>query len=464
MKSFPWTDLEVRRALGMRLDLAQEGLRYSQISTDSRSISPGALYVALAGDRFDGHDFVADAVAGGAKGVVVSRALPAARDVVVYPVDDTLVALGALAHHRRLDLECPVVAITGSSGKTTTKDFLAAALSTVRKTHTTRGNRNNRVGVPLTLLEAPDDAEVIVLELGTSEPGEIKALTAIASPDVGVVTTVGESHLEGLGSLEGVLHEKLDLLRGLPESARAVVGDEPSELVASAREILPQVRVAGWSERADERARPTAAEPDRAGRYRFRWHGHEVAVPLPGRHAVYNALLALTVADLLGVPAAKAAQGLEEAEIADMRGEIHTVGGLTLLVDCYNANPQSVHAALDLLESYAAIGARVAVLGTMLELGERSDALHDRVLADALSRKIDLVLAIGGFSDAADRLAADSDKVLRALDWPSGYSRLQRRLRGDEVILLKASRGLALEGMIDLFEADYGPDEGEEAR
>lgn len=461
MSQFPWTDLEVRRALGMRLDLASEGLRYSEISTDTRSIQPGALYVALSGDRFDGHDFVADAVAGGAKGVVVSRALPAARDVVVYPVDDTLVALGALARHRRRELECPVVAITGSSGKTTTKDFLTAALATVRKTHATRGNRNNRVGVPLTLLEAPDDAEVVVLELGTSEPGEISALTAIASPDVGVLTTVGESHLEGLGSLEGVLHEKLDLLRGLPKGARAVVGDEPPELVAAAREILPQVRVAGWSERADERARPSSAEPDRSGRYRFRWHGHDVAVPLPGRHAVSNALVALTVADLLGVPAARAAQGLEGAKTADMRGQTHTVGGLTLLVDCYNANPQSVRAALDLLDSYAAIGGRVAVLGTMLELGEQSDALHDRVLADALSRNVDLFLAVGGFAEAADRLSADPERVLRDADWRTGYPGLQSRLQGNEVILLKASRGVALEGMIDLLEAEYGPDEAE---
>ena len=462
MTAFAWNDEEVRRALGMRLDLARDGLRYSEISTDTRSIRPGALYVALSGDRFDGHDFVADAVAGGATGVVVSRALPAARDVVVYPVDDTLVALGALARHRRRELECPVVAITGSSGKTTTKDFLTAALSTVRKTHATRGNRNNRVGVPLTLLEAPESAEMVVLELGTNEPGEIRVLTAIASPDVGVVTTVGESHLEGLGSLEGVLEEKLDLLRGLPKGARAVVGDEPPELVTAAREILPQVRVAGWSERADERARPSGAEPDAFGRYRFRWHGHDVSVPLPGRHAVSNALVALTVADLLGVPAARAAQGLEGAETADMRGQTRTVGGLTLLVDCYNANPQSARAALDLLEEYAAGAGRVAVLGTMLELGPGSADLHDRVLRDALDRDIDLILAVGGFAAAAERLAADLDRVVRAADWRTGYPLLAERLRGDEVILLKASRGVALEGMIDLLEADYGPDETEE--
>lgn len=464
MTAFAWTDLEVRRALGLRLDLARDGLRFTEISTDTRTLQPGALYLALSGDRFDGHDFVADAVAGGARAVVVSRALPAARDIVTYPVDDTLVALGRLAHHRRMQLDCPVVAITGSSGKTTTKDFLAAALATARRTHATRGNRNNRVGVPLTLLETPQESEAVVVELGTSEPGEIRALTEIVSPDVGVVTTVGASHLEGLGSVEGVLREKLDLLRVLPKGAKAVVGDEPSNLVEEARRIMPQVRVAGWSDRADERARPAGAEADAFGRYRFRWHGHGVSVPMPGRHAVSNALLALTVADLLGVPAAKAAQGLERASTAGMRGQTRTIGGLTVLVDCYNANPQSARAALELLEAYGAPSGRAAVLGTMLELGDASPRYHDEVLADALARDIDVVLAVGGFAEAAERMATPSDRVLIAEDWRSGYPLLKQRLAGEEVVLLKASRGVALEGMLDLLEADFGPDETEEAR
>lgn len=464
MTTFAWTDLEVRRALGLRLDLVINGLRFTEISTDTRTLQPGALYVALSGDRFDGHDFVADAVAAGARAVVVSRALPAARDIVTYPVDDTLVALGRLARHRRMHLDCPVVAITGSSGKTTTKDFLAAALATTRRTHATKGNRNNRVGVPLTLLEAPQESEAVVVEVGTSEPGEIEALTDITSPDVGVVTTVGASHLEGLGSVEGVLREKLDLLRGLPKGAKAVVGDEPVTLVDEARKILPQVRVAGWSDRADERARPAGAEADAFGRYRFRWHGHVVSVPLAGKHAVSNALLALTVADLLGVPAAKAAQGLERAAPAAMRGQTRTIGGLTVLVDCYNANPQSARAALELLEAYGAPNGRAAVLGTMLELGESSPRYHEEVLTDALARDIDVVLAIGGFAEAAKRMSAPADRVLVAKDWKSGYPLLKDRLAGDEVILLKASRGVALEGMLDLLESDFGPDETEEAR
>ncbi|MEX2467966.1 MAG: UDP-N-acetylmuramoyl-tripeptide--D-alanyl-D-alanine ligase [Gemmatimonadota bacterium] len=453
---FSWTDLEVRRALGLRTDLGQEDVAYSEISTDSRTLQPGALYVALVGDRFDGHDYVADAVAGGAAGVVVTRLVPGAREVTVYPVQDTLVALGALASHRRQQLECPVVALTGSTGKTTTKDFLAAALGGVLRTHATRGNRNNRVGVPLTLLEVSDDAEAVVLELGTNEPGEIRTLTDIVRPDVAVITNVGESHLERLGSVAGVMEEKLDLLRGLPDGARAVVGDEPPELAPAARAVRADVKVAGWSDRADEDARPDGVETDTFGHHRFRWHGAPVAMPLPGRHAVSNAVLALTVAELLGVSAEAAARGLQAARTGDMRGQVRTIGGLTVIVDCYNANPPSVRAALGLLEAYQASSRKVAVLGTMLELGDATSRLHDEVLDSALARKIDLVVATGGFAEAARRRGgALGDRVIVGTDWRESYPALRDRLAGDEVMLLKASRGIALEGMLPMLEADF---------
>lgn len=461
MTLFPWTDLDVRKALGLRVELADADVAYTAVSTDSRTLEPGALYVALTGERFDGHDFVADAVAAGASGVVVSKPVPAARDVRTYPVDDTLVALGALAAHRRTRLDCPVVAITGSAGKTTTKDLLAAALRRTHRVHATRGNRNNRVGVPLTLLDAPSDAEVVVLELGTNEPGEIGTLTAIARPDGAVLTTVGESHLERLGSVEGVLQEKLDILRGLVEHGFAVVGDEPPALPAAAREIVPGARVAGWSERADRDLRAEGAEAGSDGRYRFSWHGHEVHVPMPGRHAVVNALLALAVAEWLGVSPEAAVRGLEGARTADMRGQLRNVGGLTLLVDCYNANPQSVRAALALLEEIRTPAPKVAVLGSMLELGEASDRLHDEVLADAVGRDIGLVVATGAFSDAAARVDRDDDeRILAATTWREAYAFLRERLRGDEYILLKASRGIALEGVLPLLEADFGPSAG----
>jgi UDP-N-acetylmuramoyl-tripeptide--D-alanyl-D-alanine ligase len=456
MTSFTWTDAGVRQALGLRVDLAQEDVTYTGVSTDSRAIEEGQLYVALVGDRFDGHDFVAEAVSRGALGAVVSRPPSGGSDQRLYPVDDTLVALGALAAFRRRRLRAPVVAITGSSGKTSTKDLTAAALGAVRRVHATKGNLNNRVGMPLTLLSVPDEAEAVVLEMGSSEPGEIRTLAQVARPDIGLVTTVGESHLERLGSLEGVLDEKLDLLRNLAEGGRCVVGDEPPVLAERARAICGSLRVAGWSERADADLRPEEADVDVFGRYELHWRGERVAVPMAGRHAVSNAMLALAVADLLGVAPADAARGLATAESNPLRGEIRRIGGLTVIVDCYNANPQSVRAALDVLEGQGADARRVAVLGTMLELGSESDRLHREVLAYALDREVDLVVATGGFAGAADEIGSlDGERVITAAGWSEAYPLLRERLAGDEVVLLKASRGVKLEGILPLLEADF---------
>lgn len=456
MTTFTWTDAAVRKALGLRVDLAQDDVRYAGISTDSRHIGEGQLYVALVGERFDGHDFVADAISRGAAGAVVSRPPSEGGDANLYPVEDTLVALGALATYRRGHLGAPVVAITGSSGKTSTKDLTAAAIGATKRVHATRGNLNNRVGMPLTLLATPDDAEAVVLEMGTNEPGEIRVLAQVARPDIGVVTTVGEAHLEKLGSLEGVLDEKLDLLRNLSAGGRCVVGDEPPVLAERARAICERVRVAGWSERADEDLRPLQADVDIFGRYQLHWRGERVAVPMIGRHAVSNAMLALAVADLLGVSPADAARGIGTAQSNPLRGEVRRIGGLTVIVDCYNANPQSVRAALDVLEGQGAEARRVAVLGTMLELGGESARLHRDVLDSALAREIDLVVATGGFATAAEsRGGRDGDRLVPAADWKAAYPLLRARLAGDEIVLLKASRGVKLEGILPLLEADF---------
>jgi len=236
-----------------------------------------------------------------------------------------------------------------------------------------------------------------------------------------------------------------------------VVGDEPPELVERAREIQEDVRVAGWSERADASARPGNTAVDSLGRHAFDWQGTRVSVPFPGRHAVQDALIALTVSDLLGVPPEAAAGGLAGAVTGALRGQVRRIGRLTVIVDCYNANPQSVRAALGRLELHEASTPKVAVLGTMLELGEASDRLHDDVLADALARGVDLVVATGAFAEAALRQGGPGvERVLAAADWQAAYPELRRRLEGDEVLLLKASRGIALEGMLPLPEQDFG--------
>jgi len=476
VRGFRWTDRRAAEALGLEGKgdaggIAAPGEReYAEVSTDTRTLQPGALFVAVVGKRFDGHDFLDEAAARGARGAVVSR--PPREKIEglrLYRVDDTLVALGRLARYRRDRLEGPVVGITGSSGKTTTKELLRGALGHTYRVHATRGNRNNRVGVPLTILEAPGDAEVLVLELGTNEPGEIRTLTEIAAPGYGILTTVSETHLEKLGSLEGVVEEKLDLLRGLVEPRIGAVSDDPPFLAPLARELVDPLRVAGWSEEADADLRPSRPRTDRGGRFRFGWREEEVALRMPGRHAVVNALLALAAAEELGVPPRDAARGVGSVEPPALRGEVRRISDLVLLLDCYNANPQSVEAALDLLEQRPRRGGRVAVLGTMLELGDRSDVLHREVLADTLDRSLDLVVVIGAFADAARTLEARGGPLTSGPELRSAGSveeageLLADALGGGEVVLLKASRGVALEGALPRLEERFGRPTGTRA-
>jgi UDP-N-acetylmuramoyl-tripeptide--D-alanyl-D-alanine ligase len=454
---FAWTDGEVRAALGLRPDAARAALGYRAVSTDSRTVGEGDVFVALTGPNFDGHDFVADAVASGARAVVVSRPVSGTGAATLYPVRDTLVALGRLARHRRDALPATVVGLGGSAGKTSTKELLAAALGAGRRVYATRANDNNRIGVPQTLLASPADREAVVVEMGTSERGEMAALAEVVRPDVGILVTVGEEHLEGLGTRDDAVEEELDLLRGLAQDGLAIVGDTPEDLPARARALVPGVRVAGWSERADGDLRPVDVAVDVWGYHSFTFDGARVQLRMAGRHAVVNALLALGTARAVGVDVGRAATALAAVEPKGMRGEIRRVGDLVVIVDCYNANPQSVRVALDLLESRSPGTRKVAVLGSMLELGARSDALHEEILADALGRDLDLVLATGAFADAAGASpASERPRLLAEADPRAAYALLREQLSGDEILLLKGSRGVALERLLPMLELDFG--------
>jgi UDP-N-acetylmuramoyl-tripeptide--D-alanyl-D-alanine ligase len=457
MGAYVWTDERVRAALGIPFGSGGGERSFTRVSTDSRDVEPGELFVALEGENFDGHDYVADALEKGASAAVVSRSPDRVDPSAVYEVDDTLVALGRLASHRRVALNAPIVAITGSSGKTGTKDLTRGALEGSLRVHATPGNLNNRIGLPMTLLGAPDEAEVVVLEMGTNEPGEIGALAAIAEAQIGVITTISESHLERLESLDGVLTEKLSLLSGLAADGQAVVGDEPSELPEAARKLHPRCRVAGWTGRADVELRPDRPEMDLEGCWGFHWKGHPVSLETPGRHTVRNAMLALTVADMLDVAPDRAAEGVSRVQPTGMRGEVRRLGGLSLILDCYNANPQSTRAAIDLLADLSA-RERVLFLGTMLELGAHSQELHHQVLSYACAGHLETVVATGEFAKAARSAPAlQAWPGLLVRDDPeAAYADLRSRLEGDEIVLLKASRGVALERLVPMLEEDFG--------
>ncbi len=467
----PWTPAAVREALGLPADSGTSRVappeHFPRICTDTRRLEAGDLFVAIRGPNFDGHDFLSEAAARGAGGAVVHRSAPAEDLLPLFPVDDTLRALGALALHRRRTLTATVVAITGSSGKTTVKELLRAALTTTFRTHATRGNLNNRIGLPLTLLETPADTEVLVAELGTNEPGEIETLARITEPEIAIVTTVGESHVERLGSLEGVLREKLSLLNVLMEEGHAIVGDEPAILPREALARRPErTTITGLSPRADEAWRAERTGADAEGRWTLRLASFDFTAPLPGGHGARNTLLALAGAERLGVTRDDAMRGFQKVELPALRGEIRRIGGLELILDCYNANPQSTRAALERLADHPAAGRRVAVLGSMLELGNRSPALHEALLDEAMKSGFDMVVAVGDFARAAEGtgregIRGEEPLLLVAVDAHEAFERLRPHLGGDEVILLKASRGVALEQMLPHFEESFGSEEAD---
>ena len=453
-----WIDAAVRDALnvgGQRLPV-----EYTGVGTDSRTIGAGGLFVALVGDRYDGHAFLADVAKRGAHGAVVSKLTSDRPEgLVYYLVEDTLKALGQLGLYRRRQLDALVCAVTGSNGKTTTKDMLSAVLSTKYRVHATSGNYNNRIGTPLTLLAAPDDAQALVVELGTSLPGEIAQLGEIVEPNAAVVTSISEEHLEGLGDLLGVLKEETSILRAVKPGGFAVVADEPPQLAEEARSIMADpnaVKVAGWTERADDDLRARDVRVDARGDVLFNWKEREVHVPLRGRHNARNAMIALGVAEEWGIEIAKALAALEALKPAKMRGEMHDYGSLTVIVDCYNSNPASLASAVDLLESLPQKRRRVAVVGSMLELGPGSAELHERAAQQIADAKIDLIVATGEFVKAFSALQSSlGNRLIVEPDPPAAWELLKTRLHGDEIILLKGSRGVALERLLPHLEA-YG--------
>lgn len=416
---------------------------FRRVWTDTRTIEPGDLFVALVGERFDAHDFLRDAVGKGASGFVVSRAASAAHlGVPVFEVADTLAALGALGGFRRRAWSGPVVAVIGTNGKTSTKELIRAALGSRLDVHATTGNLNNLVGVPLTLLALPDTADVAVIEMGTNAPGEIARLREIVDPDVTVVTSIAEEHLEGLGDVAGVMREELAGVERVPV---AIVPASQPEVADAARGKARRVVTAGL-DGGDISAAPWSI--DENGRGHMRVDGCEIVVPLRGVHNLRNATLALAAARELGIGLDDASKGIAAMAPPPMRVNWERIGRATLINDAYNSNPGSARAAIELLRHAGEGRQRVAVLGSMLELGVQTPQLHDDVARSALSDGVELVGAVGEFAAAFARVAPNDPRVISAADVDSLWRALVSRLSPDAVILLKGSRGMRLERLV----------------
>ena len=413
------------------------------ITTDTRKIGKGNAFLALRGERFDGHDYLRDAVRDGAAALIVSKAPKVdTLGVPIFEVRDTLIALGALGHYWRRTWGKTVIGVAGSNGKTSTKDLLRAALSRAYTVHATTGNLNNRVGVPLTLLALPPEADVAVIELGTSLPGEVAILRDIAEPDIALVTSIAEEHLEGLGDLAGVLREEAAAYEGV------AVGIAPSaqpEIADAARGKTKRVIVAGLDDSADLKPDRWEIGPDGLGVIEIA--GVTVRPPVRGLHNLRNAMLALAVAHECGVSYEDAAEGIAGMPQPKMRSAWEQVGNVTLINDAYNANPGSTRAAIELLQGTGSGRQRVIVLGTMRELGAASEQCHADIAGLALASGADIVAGIGEFAPALEK-QNERERVITAPDVEDLWPRLEARLQRNAIILLKASRGVQLERLV----------------
>ena len=429
--------------------------KYAQISflgasNDSRSVKPGQLFVALEGVR-DGHDFIPAALAAGAAAVLCSHS---GGDFPAIVVKDTRKALGDIAREERKRLNVKVVGVTGSVGKSTTKEMIVGILSQKYRTGKTPVNHNNDIGMPLAILALPEDTEVAVLEMGMNHFGEMAYLTSIAAPDIAVITNIGTMHIEHLGSREGILHAKLEILQGLRPGGHLIYnGDEPLlwNLRGSGSTAPhyfglenPACDVKGSVRQEAEGCTELAVT---AGEESF-----QVCLPVEGRHFVSDALAAVAVARLLEVPVEGIRQGLAGFRSMEGRQEIYEAGGYTIIRDCYNAGPESMAASLTVLGKKN--GRRIAVLGDMLELGVCTQAEHYRVGRIAAG-KCDLLLALGknagrvvngaitGGMRPVDAMAFDSAPELVRV--------LRAKARPGDIILFKGSRGMKMEQVLDQF-------------
>lgn len=458
---------EAVRAAGGRLLGGDPHTVLSRFSTDTRALALGDFFIALRGPRYDAHAFVADALRAGAVGAMVSRPLeegpgegpggPRGRGgAVIIQVEDTLRGLGELARAWRERHGGRVVAVTGSNGKTTTRELIRCVMATAGPVHAAAGNLNNLVGVPLTLLQWPVGDPVAVLELGMSALGEIRRLCEIAGPDVGVFTTVAEAHLEFLGSVDGVARAKAEMLPFLDRDRLAVINLDDPQVERFRTRAPGRTLTYGITPRAEVWASEVVAE-GLAGTG-FTLHHRRAAVPawipLPGRHNVSNALAAAAVGFAWGLPAQAIAAGLRSASPVPMRMQpIRLASGAQVINDAYNANPASMEQALETFAGLRAGGRSILVLGDMLELGRHSEEAHRRVGALAARAAPDLLIAVGpesrALAEGAVEAGLPAERVLHCPDVPTARERLRAALTPDAWVLVKASRGIRLEGVLE---------------
>lgn len=430
------------------------------VSTDTRTLAPGTLFVALQGEKFDAHEFLAEAASKGAAAAVVAEAwaarAPEPRPLPLLAVKDTLAALGALARHHRRRFRIPVVGVTGSNGKTTTREMIAAILATRGKVLKSEGNLNNEVGVPLTLFGLDASHEAAVIEMGMNHPGEIARLAAMAEPQIGVVTLAAPAHLEGLGTVDAVADAKAELYQGLPEGGIAVANADDARMLkraqASGRRVVTFSAARG--RRGDVVVLEIVSQGDDGLRFVLGIGNREVAVHIPalvGTHNAANAAAAAAATVSLGCTDREIARGLAQVRPVGRRLRLEKLAsGVDLVDDSYNANPASMSAALHTLADLAKGRRALAVLGDMLELGAFEAEAHRSLGAEAARSGLAALAAFGPRSRAtAEAARAAGLEAFHTEDMAALVAWAKATLRPGDVLLVKGSRGMKLERLVE---------------
>ncbi len=463
---------ELREVISVKIlggqDAVQAKRRINQISTDSRAIRSGDLFVALKGERFDGHDFVPAALASGAAGAIVHDQYRLPQGAVagkganghaapiLLGVRDTLFAYQQLATHHRSRFDIPVVAVTGSNGKTTTKDMVASVLGQRWDVLKTESNFNNRIGVPATLFQLTSRHEAAVIEMGVDQKGQTIRLCEIARPTIGVITNIGPDHLEFFGSMEGSAQAKAELLDFLPMDGAAILNADDAYFDYLAARARCRVISFGFSDKADVRAVHVKTDVRHGTMFRLLLPGKVrytiVQMKVHGTHNVTNALAAAAVGVVLNLPGAVIAQGLARFRPAAMRSQVVTHHGVHIINDCYNANPASMQAAIQLLAQWSPARERIAVLGDMLELGSETQRMHRDVGRFLAAQNVSRIIAAGSLgreiAEGARQGGMASTRISETVDAAAAAELLKTVVQQGDVVLVKASRGMKMEQVV----------------
>ncbi len=441
------------------------GRRPTGISTDTRFLKQGELFVALKGERFDGHAWLSEAVRKGASGAVISTTDPAftagpeEAGLVLIKVRNTLQALQDLALRLRRESSASVIAITGSYGKTLTKDFLASILGREHSVVSSHKSYNNEIGVPLTLFRVDGSSEFVVLEMGSRGAGHIRSLVHCALPDIGVVTNIGQAHIQSFKTLEGVARAKGELLEGLPASGAAVLNADDRFCTFLRELCFCRVITFGLSPEAEVRAENVSVTKDGAAvSFNMMIKGggrREILIPLPGRHNVFNALAAGAAALAAGATLSEIEGGLMNAIATEWRMEmIKKAEEITIINDAYNANPASMQAALEAMYEIARESRAIAVLGDMAELGSISEEAHFKVGEMAVDYGTDILITVGRrarvIARSAQAKGLPKGSIFTVQDIDDAAAILRAILEPGDVVLIKGSRFLGLERLIEL--------------